>query len=247
MARVVVVCLLSALLSPFAFAQSDPQALAFAAQSIAALTGGTTVSDVTLSGSVTRTAGSDTQTGTATLYGKGQNEGRLNLSLDNGQRSEIRNYLGTPQGEWIGPDGIASQFAQFNCMTDAVWFFPALSSLAFANDSNQTLSYVGFETLNGTPVQHLRSIWYGQQFSQMDLYLDSTSLLPIAVGLNAHADTDSSLSIPIQVQFSNYQNAGGVLVPFHVQQFLNGSLLLDVVLDGVALNSGLTDDLFTIQ
>lgn len=225
----------------------DPQALALAAQSVAALAGGSTVIDVTLSGSVTRTAGSDVQTGTATLYGKGQNESRLDLNLSNDQRTEIRNYVGTPQGEWIGPDGTPIPFAQFNCLTDAVWFFPALSSLALASDSNQTLSYVGLETLNGASVQHLRSVWYGQQISQTDFYLDSTTLLPVSIGLNVHADSDSSLNIPIQVQFSNYQNVNGVLVPYHIQQSLNGSLLLDFAVDGAILNSGLADSLFAIQ
>ena len=53
-------------LPTISLAQSDPQALAFAAQSLAALTGGTTVNDVTLSGNATLTVGSDVGSGTAT-------------------------------------------------------------------------------------------------------------------------------------------------------------------------------------
>jgi hypothetical protein len=43
--------------------RSDPQAVAYASQSIAALTGGTSINDVTLSGTVTwNAAGGDTGT-----------------------------------------------------------------------------------------------------------------------------------------------------------------------------------------
>jgi len=227
---------------------SDPEALALASQSVTALTGGTTISDVTLSGNVTRTAGSDVQTGPATLYGKGQNESRLNLNLSGGQRTEIRNYANSsPQGEWMASDGSPNAFAQFNCLTDAVWFFPALSSLASASDPNQTLSYVGLEMLNGASVQHLRSIWFRQPISQTDFYLDATTLLPVSISLNVHADDDSSINIPVQVQFSNYQDVNGVFVPYHIQQVLNGSLLLDFTVSATAFNSGLSDSLFTIQ
>jgi hypothetical protein len=247
MVRCAVVCLLLLLCITASVAQSDPQALTLASQSITALTGGLAVTDITISGAVTRTAGSDVQTGTGTLYGKGQNESRSNLALTAGQRTEIRNYTSSPMGEWIAPNGALSLFAQFNCLTDAVWFFPALSSLAFANDPNQKLSYIGPDTFNGVSVQHLRSVWFAQQLSQMDFYIDSATLVPIAVASNVHADNDSSISIPVLIQFSNYQNVNGALVPFRIQQSLNGSLLLDIAVDTATFNSGLTDDLFSIQ
>jgi len=61
--------------STFLFSQnqppSDPQAVTIATQAMAAMTGGTAISDATLSGNVTRIAGSDTANGTATFYAKG--------------------------------------------------------------------------------------------------------------------------------------------------------------------------------
>jgi len=247
MSRCLFVCLLPLVGVTLSVAQSDSQALTLASQSIAMLSGRLTISDVTLSGTVTRTAGSDTETGAVTLYGKGQNESRTNLALTGGERTEIRNYTTAPLGSWIAPNGKLTPFTEFNCLTDAVWFFPALSSLAFGNDPNQKLSYMGFETLNGSPVQHLRSVWFNQQLSRTDFYLDSTTLLPVAAATKVHPDNDSSISIPVLIRFSNYQNVNGALVPFHVQQSLNGSLLLDIAIDTATLNSGLTGDLFTIK
>jgi hypothetical protein len=228
-------------------AQSDPQAITFATQSIAALTGGTSVADVTLTGNATRTVGSDVGTGPATLYAKGQYESRLDLNLSTGNRSEIRNSSNSPQGEWIAPDGTPYPYSPFNCFTDAGWFFPVFSSLASANDQNQTLTYIGVETLNGASVQHLHSVWNREQLTAMDFYLDATTLLPVAVNFNAHPDNDQNTNISVQILFSSYQNVNGVQVPNHIQELFNGSLLLDFTASAATINSGLSDSLFAIQ
>ena len=64
---------------------SDPQALAYAAQAIAALTGTTTVSDITLTGSVSWN-GPGADTGTATLRALGTGS-RMDLALLSGTRT----------------------------------------------------------------------------------------------------------------------------------------------------------------
>jgi hypothetical protein len=226
---------------------SDPQALTLASLSVAALTGGTAVTDITLTGNSTLTIGSDVGSGPAKLSAKGRYESRLDLNLDNGQRTEIRNSTGGPLAEWIGADGSSHLFALANCMTDAVWFYPTFSSLASANDPNQTLSYIGLETLNGASVQHLHSVWSGQDFTSSDFYLDATTLLPVATSFNAHPDDDPTKNIAVQVLFSTYENLSGVQVPYHIQELFNGVLLLDFTATTAAVNSGLQDSLFAIQ
>jgi hypothetical protein len=232
---------------------SDPRALAYAAQSIAALTGGVAISDVTLTGTASWTAGSDNETGSATLLAKGTNKSRIDLALNGGSRSEVRNSVaGAPQGEWIGTDAASHPYAVFNCWTDAVWFFPALSSLALANP-NAVLNYVGQETRNGASVQHLRSYLYlptqplAQQSSTMDFYLDSVSFLPVAIVFNVHPDSNGGVNLPTEVDFSQYQVVNGVRVPFHIQRSLNSSVALDIVVTSAAINSGLPDSDFILQ
>jgi len=126
---------------------SDPQALAYAAQSIAAMSGSTAISDVTLTGTVTWNGGS-TDTGTATLRALGTGESRMDLALTSGVRTEIRDArTGVQLGQWLAPNNTSGYFASQNCWTDAVWFFPALGSLAAG--PNVVLSYIGQETRNG--------------------------------------------------------------------------------------------------
>ncbi len=245
-------------LSTFAFAQnppaSDPQALSYAAKSIASLTGGTTITDVTLTGSVTW-AGSDT--GTANLTALGTSESRMDLTLGSGTRTEVRDaQTGSQLGQWINPDGSSGLYAPQNCWTDAVWFFPALGSLAAG--PNVVLSYVGQETRNGSEVQHIESYIYqanwpagvtptAMQLSIMDFYLDAGSFLPVAVTFNAHPDNDANTNVSFEVDFANYQSQSGVMVPMHVQRLQQGSLMVDLMLSSASFNAGLSLSRFAIN
>jgi hypothetical protein len=234
--------------------RSDPQAVTYAAQSIAALTGGTTISDVTLTGSVTWNG---TSTGTATLEALVAGESRMDLALSSGTRTEIRDaQTGAAVGQWTNPDTTTGAIAFQNCQTDAVWFFPALGSLAAG--PNVVLSYIGQETRNGEAVQHIQSSVYDpnwpsgvtptdQQLSTMDFYLDVTSQLPLAMTFNVHPDNNANVDFLVEVDFSNYQTVSGVVVPMHIQRYQQGNLMVDVVVTGASFNTGLLLSLFSIS
>jgi len=243
-------------------ATQNPQAVALATNSIAVLSGNVQIADVTLTGTATRIAGSDVGTGTFTLKALGTLDSRMDLSLSSGTRSEIRNASsGTPQGSWLAPNGSVSNMAMHNCFTDAAWFFPALTVLSQTSNPNLSITYIGLEAKNGVSVQHLRFASVGAvqptaraglrgpvaslaTLSSTDVYLDSSSLLPVALAFSTHPDNDVLTNIPVEVDFSNYQAVNGVQIPFHIQKFLNGSLFLDLTIQAATLNSGLTDSVF---
>jgi len=233
----------------------DAQAVALAAQSVAALTGGIPVTDVTLNGTVTRIAGSDQQTGTVTLLAKGVSESRVDLNLSGGTRSEIRNSNAIPnEGNWIGPDGVVHAIALHNCFTDSSWFFPGLGALAAAaNNSNIVLTNLGLESFQQTSVQHIHAYTNNSGFppaqtlSAMDFYLDPQSLFPLIVTYDEHPDNDEGVNIPVALMFSDYRNVNGATIPFHIQRYVNNSLTLDIQLSSATINSGLSDSLFNIQ
>ena len=130
--------------------QSNLQAISLAQQAMTTMTQGVTVQDITLTGTVTRSLGSESESGTATLRALGTGESRIDLMMTAGARTEIRdNSTGTPQGKWILPDGTSGPYAAYNCWTDADWFFPLLGSLA---GPNIVLSYIGAETRNAVAV-----------------------------------------------------------------------------------------------
>ena len=91
---------------------SDPTAVALASRALQSLAGGTALNDITLQGSATYVAGSDEETGTATLVARGNAQSLVTLNLTGGQRQEVRNG---PAGYWSGPDGTQYAMAPHNC------------------------------------------------------------------------------------------------------------------------------------
>jgi hypothetical protein len=255
-ASVLLLCSLGlsqAIAAPQAVAR-DPRALTLIASSLKALTGGVAVDDVILQATAAYVAGSDQESGTATLTALGNQESLVQLNLDAGTRQEIRNG---PAGAWSGADGTAHSMATHNCWVDAAWFFPALTLEALQADPTLGVAYLGPVEWNGVATIHLQfsHIVPGQtpamtaeiqKLSAVDLYLDPKSLLPLALDFNTHLDIDLNANIPVEVQFGSYQSAGGILVPFRVQRFLQGTLNLDLTLVQAAVNSGVSPSTFTL-
>jgi hypothetical protein len=248
---------------------SDPQAVALIQRALAALVGRATVSDVTLTGTAQRIAGSDEETGTSTLTAMSVGNSKLSLSFPSAVSSEIRNSAGTPLSEtsttqgpqpvgaWSGPDGVLHATAEHNLMTDASWFFPAFTINDVSASQSFVLSYIGSETHNGLSALHVTA-WRTfpgftqappllSHLTQMDLYLDPASCMPVALDFNIHPDNNATLDIPVEIRFSGYQPVNGVQVPFHVQKYLNNGLVLDLQFNNAVLNSGLTAASFQIQ
>ena len=235
---------------------SSPQALKFLKQALAAISPTTPITDVTLSGSAHYIAGSDDETGSATLKAIGS-ASRSDLSLSSGPRTEIFNSSGaSPAGTWTGPDGVAHTMAFHNLLIEPAWFFPAFP-IAHGVSSGYLATFVGPETRDGQAVDHVTisqtsSVAFPAglpamaRLSQMDFFLDSTTFLPAAVTFNIHPDNNELLDIPIEVRFSDYRPVNGVQVPFHVQEFLNNGLILDLQFTAAALNTGLTASQFQV-
>lgn len=238
---------------------SDPTALSFAAQSVSAMVGNATITDVTLTGNVnTWMVGSTADSGIVTLKISGYGESRIDMQLTtNGLWSLIRDAsTGIQQGEWISR-GTGTLYSQTNCLTDAAWFYPLNSAMAVAPNNSVVLSYIGVETLGGVQVQHLRSYNYQpnldpdseaqlQSASTIDYYLDASTLLPVTEQFNTFADTNPSIVIPVQVWYLNYQKVSGVNGPQEIQEYVNGTLQFDATITSVSFNTGIPLSVFTV-
>ena len=234
---------------------SDPFAVSLAQKSVTALTGGVPVADVTLSANAISVLGSDGETGTATLSAKGISG--VDLSLSAWTRSDIRNASnGVPAGEWIKNGGIPVAYATHNGWTDAVWFFPALSSLTQTANTGYAFKYIGQEQRSGTTVQHIRvfqlypdasNMFQASRMSAMDFYLHAISSLPVATAFKVHPDRDMNTDIPVEIRFGSYQVVSEIQVPFHTQRMLNGNVVLDLTVTNAVINSGLSDSQFGLQ
>jgi hypothetical protein len=232
----------------------DGKAVALATQSLAALTGKSAIADVTLTGSVELNG---TDAGTGVLKALGTEESRIDLTTSSGASTELRDaQSGSPRGQWGSGAQNAKAIPLQNCQTDAVWFFPALTSLG--GRGNRNLKYLGQETHNDVTVEHVRSYLLDaklprdvgsrvETLTAVDFYLDAATLLPIALSFNVHPNDDNNVDLLTEIQFSNYQNINGVMVPMKIQKYLQGNLLLDFTVSNVALNTDLSMTDFAVS
>lgn len=233
-------------------APKDPQAVSLLRATLSALS--SNITNVTLTGTVTRTAGSDIESGAVTLEGLGGGESRVEMMLTDGPRVEVINQgQGGPKGKWSGPDGAQHAMAQHNSLVPAAWFFPALALGGALNDAVVAVSYIGQETLSGVAVQHVR-FWrvlspglssaaaakLFEHVTTADVYLDAANSLPVALDFNIHPDKNELLDIPVEIRYTDYQKINGILLPSHVQKFINNSLLLDMYITGAEINTNLS-------
>ena len=238
----------------------DSNAVALLAGSLNAMLGSATISDVTLSAQVTRTAGAGADSGAVTLQAVSSGNASITYSFSNGQqRAEIINPSSPSRGAWSGADGAWHQMAVHNTWTPAPWFAPALVLELALNDPQAALDNLGTTTLNGITVAHIRlsrvlppssgsatTLANIQSLTAVDVYLDEVSNLPISLSFNLHPDSNAGADIPVVVQYSNWAKASGILLPFHVQRFLNGSPLEDISVSSATVNSGLSPSVFNV-
>jgi hypothetical protein len=238
---------------------ANVQASQWVHQSSAALNPtGAPIRDVTLTGSAHRIAGSDQETGTVVLKALATGEARADFSYPSGPRSEVYgNSDKGPVGGWSGPDGTLKPIPLYNALVDSAWFSPALLLSKAGGSPDTVASTVANETRNGLAVEHIA---ISKQFprapsqvsalmqrdSQTQVYVDLSSSLPVAVSFNMHPDNDDSRNIPIEIQFSDYRVVNGVQIPFHIQKYMNNSLILDLQIQKVDLNTGLNSSAFSV-
>ncbi|MGC1414775.1 MAG: hypothetical protein WA817_05820 [Candidatus Acidiferrum sp.] len=159
---------------------ATPQVSAILQGASSALSGRTAINDVTLTGMVRQIAGSDDETGTATLKATAAGDSRTDFSFPSGTRSEIRNHAGIPRpsaqpqnvpagetqavqtvGVWSAQDKVSHPIAGHNLVTDSAWFFPAIVLSKLGNTQSYAISSFANETRDGLPVEHITVI---QQF-----------------------------------------------------------------------------------
>jgi len=225
---------------------------------LAALSPNVAITDITLSGSVRRIAGSDDQSGTAILKALASGAARADLSLSSGTLSEIYNSPSSgPAGAWSGSDGVSHRIPFHNLLSEPAWFFPVFA-ISRRLSQGYVVTDVGPEVRDGRQVEHISVSQIPpypfpaggvsfQHLTQVDFLIDSQTLLVSSLSFSVHPDANAGQDIPVEIDLSDYRSVSGVQVPFHIQKFLNNSLFLDIELQNVSINSGVSDSTFTIQ
>jgi len=155
-------------------ATSDPQAIALLQKAVAVLTGGASVTDVTLNGTATVTksgglaniTGQATESDTVTLVATASGQSQITSVTPFGTKTTIQSISGgTPKLTIVGTNGVAQVIQTATALTPyPAWFYPAML-LASGLSSPYSASYIGHETWAGTPVEHISIWWTGSSVS----------------------------------------------------------------------------------
>lgn len=118
-----------------------------------------------------------------------------------------------------------------------------------------TVEYIGAETLDGKPIEHLRLARVASTGSDMDdiltknsqfeVFLDPETRLVLKVAFPWVSDVDMRRSLPFEIYYSDYRSAGGLLIPFAQRAVFNGKQVYELKVSSFAANVGLVDSDFS--
>jgi len=213
--------------------------------------GGSVPSDSTANGTVTTSAGSQTETGSVIILTRGTDQTSEQIKTPHGSRVVYSN-LQASQVTGPVPIALSSELAASSRSLS----FPLPQIAAVLNNPDSGYLYVGLESLNGLQAHHLR-YWnsfntqprfqFLVEFTLTDIWIDAVSGLPQRISQIQRAGSGSEPRIQLDTYLSNYQKVSGVLYPFSVQKFLNGSPWITITITSVTLDTGLTDASFPVQ
>ena len=224
-------------------------ATATLAQISNAFSGNKPVSHVQLSGSATWYSGGNQDTGTATLTASASGGAQMQLSMtQKGAWTETQSDIGFGMDcGWAGSDGVLHSGDALNCLKPVVWFLPSLSLQSSQIPSGIGAADLGMGTVGPGSYHHLqlqavlsdmpnRLLTDSVQASTVDIGLDPHTLLASVLRYQVHPDSGAQVQIPIEIRYSNYQTVNGVVVPFTIQRYLNGSLQLQITINSASIN-----------
>jgi hypothetical protein len=220
---------------------STDQFAIFQAHARAALAPTGQPTTVSMNGTFVSTEGSLRQEGGVQLSAKSDGSFAINLSRNQGKTNETRNITDAgPNCSWTDQTGKTYSVALDNCFVPA-WFFPGLSLLLGNGSASEwqpsSLSsdasgyHLRFQYATGTSHTNNTLVSAGN----VDLLLASDTYLPITASFGMRPDKAVNATVQFRVTYSDYRNVAGVLLPYHIQQFINGSLTLDIHINDTSI------------
>jgi hypothetical protein len=209
---------------------------------------GKAIDSLQLSGSFTRYAGSDTNTGAITLFAESDGTNKTQIELPQGSLVESQGAAADDRScEWVGTDTTRHDASGLNCWRALVWFLPQITLHPARLSSILGTSYKGLmSTPNGDAYVLENQLIVGpgktpsnvtariQKASTTSLQVDPQTLLPRNLQYTLLSDSGTA-TISVEVRYTNYQFLSGLTIPRHIERYLNGSLELAIDIDQVTI------------
>jgi hypothetical protein len=229
--------------------QRDKTALVFLGQVILKAGGSaliTAVQDFTAQGTITHYWGESPEQGELTIKSRGSSQFRLDSNLPEGTWSFVAN---NGNGKQLFPDGTSTQVAFQNLLNAGSLTWPILKVNAALLDPTSTILDVGVVQLGNGQARQIQvqqnSAGMLSKNTKTDYFFDSVSYLILRTQDIAHPNDDAlNGGTKHLLDFTNYQNINGLLIPFAISQSIAGQQTWSVQLSSVSFNTGLSDSDF---
>ena len=230
---------------------NDSQAIAILQKSVASL--GVLPADSTASGSLSITVGPDTMAGSIQIQTRGTGQSLEQQTTKEGTEQIVysHGYASTTNSS---AKKSMSSLELSSSSQSALFPLPLLSAVVSSQDT--AYQYIQLETINGIDCNHIRTwntfssqpdMQYLSPFTLRDIWIDTTTNLPVKLGYSLRAGSGATPSFSVEVFYSGYKLVNGVQFPFQISESLNGTPWKNITISNVSINTGLTDSTFALQ
>ena len=226
-------------------ATKDPQAVSIVNQALSASGGASAIdaiTDYTATGTATYHFAQDVQ-GTVTLRGLGLGEFRMDSNLTTGVRSEVD----TDHSQLKDEHGLTKSYpVPMNASRVAIPVMPLIPALS---SPSLNVTYKGLVQLADRSVHQIEVSRFlpialsdpnghFHDFHTIDFFIDASTFQVLMI-----QDVVAKKSVR-QIWYSDYRSFGGVLVPFSINEKVEGQPTWQLMLGQINFNSGLQDSDF---
>jgi hypothetical protein len=205
-----------------------------------------TFSSITFSGTAAWTAGSLQDSGNVVLTASADGSSNETWSLS----SQPHTLASTPftsgrSCSYVDSAGKNHQDASSECFRAVPWFAPWMSllmlpnnvllrtsgvSLAAADGTTAQLQYMTNLGTAATPNPQLAAFSSG---TVIGLVVDPKTSLINEVDFNQTIDSDTARVIPYRIVFSDYRPEAGLILPHHIQRYIQRTLQTDITITNI--------------
>ena len=228
---------------PIPQAHKDAQALTILAQAQSQLGAAGSIQDSQAEGTITLPGG---RTGSIVLKSKGASL-RHETTVDGDTTvSVVANGRGrtTHQGKQRKlPDWVTAYQRSLH--------IPALSRIVDAVRANSNLTYLGLEDVGGSPAHRIKLTSLPSNpgdspeveaiISEFQVFLDAKTLLPVKTITYDFAPDIIENRSTVETYYSDFRVVQGIVVPFRITRMVNAQKQMEIVLNNIRFNVGLSD------
>jgi len=243
-----VICLALPFSTVATFVGQTPSPSVFLAQAQTATLAGKSFHTLKLSGTAEWTAGSQQETGNAELEANADGSTSVQLNLSKATRTETQAKTDSEKTcQWTDAAGTVHDVLGPNCFVSIPWFAPIL----FTQASSQlpallTTADDGAVTKDGTALHQVSyklniqgaddaATKRAQDASTVKVFFDPQTFLPSSLEYAIHPDNNDLQSLDVKVVFSDYRSVSGVMLPFHIEKYIQRSLQLKLDISNTSI------------